>query len=106
MAQSRKTFTPTGEMTTPRYAHTATLLHDGNVLIAGGLGTWELGRVGLFLGSAELYDPSTGRLTATGDTNTPRAYHTATLLADGRVLIAGGSQGPTMLTTPTSWMPN
>ena len=78
-------WTATGSMTTsPRLAHSATLLANGKVLVAGGLnysGT---------LASAELYDPATGTWTATGSMTNPRLYYTATLLANGKVLVAGG----------------
>lgn len=77
-------FQPTGSLHYPRNSHTATLLNDGRVLIAGGRGA------GL-IADAELYDPKTGTFTQTGSLITPRYKHTAGLLPDGRVLIAGGS---------------
>lgn len=72
------TFTSTGNMTRVHSSHTATLLPNGKVLIAGGK-------------SAELYDPSTGTFTATGEMTTAQGeVFTATLLNNGKVLITGG----------------
>jgi len=77
-------FQATGAMHHAREAHTATLLNDGKVLIAGGKGEGLVAR-------AELYDPKTGSFSETGSLVTSRYKHTAGLLPDGRVLIAGGS---------------
>jgi hypothetical protein len=74
-------FKPDGSMGTARTSHTATLLTDGTVLLAGGLG----------LSSAEKYDPGTGKFTPTaGSMSVARLGHTATLLKNGKVLITGG----------------
>lgn len=73
-----------------RLSHTATLLRNGRVLLAGG---FELG--GAAVAIAELFDPVTNTFTSTGTLVTARHGHTATLLADGRVLLAGGfDSGP------------
>ena len=83
-------WTSTGSMTTARGDRTATLLPNGDVLVAGGLtnGNSSIGTA--CTATAELYDPSTGQWTTTGSMTTPRANHTATLLNDGTVLVAGG----------------
>jgi hypothetical protein len=77
-----------------RRAHTATRLTDGKVLIVGGENSDG------FVTGSEIYDPTTGTFSISGNLNAPRADHTATCLADGRVLIAGGrgSIGPLNLT--------
>ena len=78
-------FVLTGSLNTPRQYHTATLLNNGMVLVAGGFGSSGA------LASAELYNPATGTFTPTGSLNTARGQHTATLLQNGMVLIAGGT---------------
>ena len=77
-------------MRTARAAHTATLLYDGTVLIAGG---FARDRESEPFASAERYDPERGAFIATGAMTTGRQSHSATLLTDGRVLIVGGYDG-------------
>src|SRR5262249_54910382 len=79
----------TGPINSPRTFHTATLLPDGRVLVAGGY----VSSSPYASASAERYDPATGAWTPTGLLNKGRAYHTANLLPNGKVLVAGGSSG-------------
>ena len=79
---------PILRMNTERAAHSATLLPDGKVLIAGGFR--EEGTSEIAIASAELFDPATNTFTPTSDMNEPRDGHTATLLPNGKVLLAGG----------------
>lgn len=83
-----QSFAFTGSMNTGRSGHTATLLNDGTVLIAGGFGF-----DGNSLVSTELYNAATEVFTPTGNLNTARAWASATLLNNGMVLIAGGCVG-------------
>lgn len=83
--QASGTWTATGTLNLPRIGHTATLLANGLVLVAGGEDTQNH-----LIASAELYNPTTGTWTVTGSLSTPRIDHTATLLTNGDVLVAGG----------------
>ena len=80
-------FVATGSMHTARRQATATLLKTGKVLIAGGD---TGGNARTIYASAELYDPATGKFSKTGSMTSARTWASASLLADGRVLIAGG----------------
>lgn len=82
------TFSKTGSLIVARSHHTATLLPNGKVLMAGGMTSVE-NTIDSY-SSAELYDPATGKFTATGELNSARGAHTATLLPNGMVLVAGG----------------
>jgi len=75
----------THRLNTRRWLHTATLLQNGMVLVAGGVDS-----TGFASASAELYDPASRSWTATGSLNTARYLHTATLLPSGKVLVAAG----------------
>ena len=91
---STNTFKQTGNMVCPILYNTATLLNNGTVLFAGGAVSYTLNPNCPFNGSLaaanQLYDPSTGTFASTGSLQYPRTDHTATLLTDGNVLIAGG----------------
>jgi hypothetical protein len=81
-------FTATGGPAVDHSGGSATLLADGRVLLAGGMDTSS--GLAKNIAVAEIYDPATGKFGPTGSMVTARFGHTATLLADGRVLIAGG----------------
>lgn len=85
------TFTVTGSLGTGRYVHSATLLQNGQVLVAGGTGS-DNGYGFSTLASAELYDPVAGTFSATGSLNAARSAP-AILLNNGQVLVAGGYNG-------------
>jgi hypothetical protein len=79
-------FQQTASMQFSRYGHTATMLPDGRVLIAGGTG--NMGNAGT--ATAEIFDPTSGSFTPTGSMGFARFNHAAAALPDGRVLITGG----------------
>lgn len=85
-------WTGAGSMNSGRQDHTATLLNDNRVLVTGGdVSICEFGSNCPPFDDAELYDSATGAWTVAGAMNIARNYNTATLLNDGRVLVAGGN---------------
>jgi hypothetical protein len=88
------TWTPTGSLAVARVEHTATLLANGKVLVAGGFNSND----GV-LASAELYDPANGTWSATGSLGAAHANHTATLLPGGKVFVAGGVDSKALAST-------
>jgi hypothetical protein len=85
LAQASGSWTNTGTLNISRNGHTATLLANGQVLVAGGASS-----NGTIVASAELYNPATGKWNITGNMANARTNHTATLLPNGEVLVAGG----------------
>ena len=85
------TWSATPGLVTARTGYAAVPLPDGRVLVTGGVGNEQPGVGAPSLASAELYDPGTGTWSSTGSMATQRGYgFSATLLADGKVLVAGG----------------
>lgn len=93
---------PTGSMRVGRSGHTATLLRDGRVLVVGGDAFPGVGTGERF---AEIYDPVTGTWSTSGALSSGRFRHTATLLPDDRVLVAGGVQGSAALSSAVLFDP-
>jgi hypothetical protein len=99
-------FTATGPMPVARLANTATALQvsgsppaaSGAILVAGGATPFALA-------TADLYDQAGGTFAATGSMTEPRSFQTASLLPDGRVLVAGGSSGTSILSTSELYDP-
>jgi N-acetylneuraminic acid mutarotase len=79
-----------------RYGHTVNLLPGGLVLVVGGLEVSK-DNVKRFMGSVDVYDPEGNTWTPLASMEEPRAYHTATLLTDGRIFVAGGMNAETLL---------
>lgn len=89
-------FSPAADLGAGRISHTATLLNDGRVLVAGGQ----------ILASAELYDPVNDSWAATGSLTTGRYNHTATLLPNGKVLVTGGYNAATAFASAELYDPS
>ena len=80
------------------YGHTATVFQNGKVLLGGGFvnSVWAYSGISGSFNVATLYDSATGVFSGTGNMTANRGGHTATLLANGKVLITGGAdQDPT-----------
>ncbi|HEX6867405.1 MAG TPA: kelch repeat-containing protein [Candidatus Limnocylindrales bacterium] len=90
---AKGSWTVLGSIPDARSGHTASLLADGRVLLVGGVGPFVSPIRSAALGSADIYDPATGRWTSANGLAEARFDHTAAVLTDGRVLIAGGSLG-------------
>src|SRR5262249_34043037 len=84
---STGTWSSTGAMATARESHTATLLPNGKVIVAGGFNPDPFFTI---FASAEIYDPSTGSWSSTGAMGIQRFSFAAVLLSSGRVLVEGG----------------
>jgi hypothetical protein len=89
------------EMVVSRASHTATLLPDGRVLVAGGCAADGCEDAERAI-RAEFYDPARARFVEGPAMSTPRVSHTATALADGRVLLVGGWPGEGRLPLATA----
>jgi hypothetical protein len=85
------TWTRTGRLSEVRSGHSATLLPDGQVLVTGGVGNFSFSDDDTTRASSELYNPAAATWRSTGRLNTARSDQTATLLANGHVLIVGGT---------------
>jgi len=104
---STSTWTNTGSMNLTRDLATATLLQNGQVLIAGGVDEEPSVPEEVFA-SAELYDPATGTLTTSAQTasmSTPRSQNATALLPSGKVLITGGGNSSGVLSSSELFNP-
>lgn len=109
-----KTFSQVAGLLQPRQRHVAILLTNsawgslvGKVLMIGGASTGNsvFGGLERALDSVEMYDPATGQMSLFGTMTVTRQNHTATLLQDGRILIAGGVDSPEISQTAELVLP-
>jgi N-acetylneuraminic acid mutarotase len=98
-------WTRVASMATARIRQTATLLQDGKVLVVGGSNSGSGQTAAAYLNSAEEYDAAGDSWTSAGQMVSARSGHTATLLPNGHVLVAGGSDGDTTLATVEDFDP-
>ncbi len=95
---SSGSFSLVGPMGQFRKLHTATLLSNGKVLVAGGSPLAQAA-------TAEIYDPTTQTWTNSGALNLGREFHTATLLTDGSVMVTGGQTANRLLASTEVYDP-
>lgn len=99
-------FTATGKMAGVRMYHSAVLLPNGRVLVSGGLYTYKPRlRYAVATNSAELFDPATGIWSSAGNMSVARAYHSSTVMPDGKVLVVGAGTADIYDPATNSWMP-
>jgi hypothetical protein len=91
-------------MTVPRISHTMTLLNGGKVLIAGGAS--DAGGSSTVLNTAELFDPIAQTFTSAGTLTSAREHHSVSLINDGTVLLAGGTDGTNIFNSAELYMPS
>ncbi len=89
-AQSQAPWVAAGQLVQARSDHTTTVLLNGKILVAGGRYTPNSSTPLTYLSHVELYDPATQQSVSTGSLQVGREEHTATLLPNGKVLVAGG----------------
>jgi N-acetylneuraminic acid mutarotase/tRNA A-37 threonylcarbamoyl transferase component Bud32 len=99
---ANNTWTSVGSMAEGRLDHTAVLLKDGRVLVAGGSNSQN---GGTYLASAELFDPAAASWSPAPSMSGPRSGHTAALLPDGQVLVAGGRDADSSLSSAERYDP-
>lgn len=95
-------WTNTGSMSSARQLHTATLLPNGKVLVAGGATMFP---TNVPYASAEIFDPGTGTWSTTGSMAAARYNHQAILLPTGKVLVCGGNNASSFLTSAEIYDP-
>ena len=98
------TFAATGKMAGVRMYHSAVLLPNGKVLVSGGLYTYKPRlRYAVATTSAEVFDPATGLWSSAGNMTTARAYHSSTVMPNGKVLVVGGGTADIYDPATNSW---
>ncbi|MFY9569808.1 MAG: kelch repeat-containing protein, partial [Blastocatellia bacterium] len=98
-------FTVAGSLNTPRFGHTATLLSDGTVLIAGGYNAAALDNCEIFIPAGNNLPYSNAFVQVPARMSAARAFHTATSLPGGYVLLAGGVSNARVLDTAEVFVP-